>query len=419
VNGEPFTLGIHAELGAAGAGGSNGPPRPPAPRDDEDGDDLESEERSTDGEAWNRQRRRASDKEKAKGAEKSGGGTGTSQHKGNMGSRSAPQLGKVSDQYGSNLLSFPALAGLGRFAILAEVDDGGSLVKQGVVPPPTMMAVGAEETSLVSGETASQVTDLVGSWLKDSPTIEPASPISAAEDMVVEAFAPAGAAAGGGDTQVTEAVMDLHGELTAAISLVQGKRTMVVPAPTEGTTKKARKTTVPATPVRKSSRNAGVAAADVMKKAQSRAAAKNLELPAATGTDSDFSLLPTLPDTHLSSVIVDSGMVFAPGKGLPMEALQLVRAKELAQAALAATAARKARDEQERLTGAAVASGEASGEDVDPPLASEGGLEDSDSGVQASSDDAVTLRNLRVRARERRPRLTVRKGRGSTSSLQK
>jgi hypothetical protein len=90
VNGEPFTLGIHAELGAAGAGGSNGPPRPPAPRDDEDGDDLESEERSNDGEAWNRQRRRASDKEKAKGAEKSGGDPGTSQHKGNVGSHSAP-----------------------------------------------------------------------------------------------------------------------------------------------------------------------------------------------------------------------------------------------------------------------------------------------------------------------------------------
>jgi hypothetical protein len=70
--------------------GSSGPPRPPAPRDDEDGDDLESEERSTDGEAWNRHRRRGSDKEKVKDTDKSGGGPGASQRKGCVGSHSAP-----------------------------------------------------------------------------------------------------------------------------------------------------------------------------------------------------------------------------------------------------------------------------------------------------------------------------------------
>ncbi|KAK1632262.1 hypothetical protein QYE76_006577 [Lolium multiflorum] len=311
VNGEPFTLGIHAELGAPGAGGSSGPPRPPAPRDDEDGDDLESEEWSTDGDAWNRHRRRGTDKDKAKGTNKAGGGPGTSQLKGCVGSRSAPQLGKVTDQYGFNLRSFPALANLGRFAILSEVDEGGRLEKQVEVPPLSQLGVGTEETSLVSEETASQVTDLVGSWIRDSPMIEPASPVSTMEDMVVEPVGSKEAVAGGGSVQQPVAVVDLHGELTATISLAQGKRTKVVPALVEVATKR---TTVPATPVRKSARNAGVAATSVMKKVQSLAAAKNLELPTTTGTDSDFSLLPSLPDSHLSSVIVDSGMVFAPSK---------------------------------------------------------------------------------------------------------
>ncbi|KAK1646698.1 hypothetical protein QYE76_064503 [Lolium multiflorum] len=63
VNGEPYTVGVQAELGTTGAGGSN-PPRPPPPGDDDDdADDLESEDRSTDGERWNRHRK--NDKSKA------------------------------------------------------------------------------------------------------------------------------------------------------------------------------------------------------------------------------------------------------------------------------------------------------------------------------------------------------------------
>jgi hypothetical protein len=210
----------------------------------------------------------------------------------------------------------------------------------------------------------------------------------------------------------------LHGKLSAAISLAQGKRTKVVPAAVEATTKRTNRTTVPATPVWKSARNVGVAATNIMKKAQLLTAAKNLELPTTTGIDADFSLLPSLPDSHLSSVIVDSGMVFAPSSGSPVEALQLVRAKELAQAALAAAAAQKARDEQVRLAMEANVSGAVAILDDAPPVASEDVLEDSDSGVQASLGDNVTLRSLRVRARESRPRLTVRKGRGGTSGIQ-
>jgi hypothetical protein len=45
VNGEPFTISLHAELGGKGGGSSGGPPKPPAPRDEgaEDSEDPSSE----------------------------------------------------------------------------------------------------------------------------------------------------------------------------------------------------------------------------------------------------------------------------------------------------------------------------------------------------------------------------------------
>jgi hypothetical protein len=79
------------------------------------------------------------------------------------------------------------------------------------------------------------------------------------------------------------------------------------------------------------------------------AAVETHALPPVTGTDADFSILPSLPDAHLPSVVLDNAIVFAPGKGSPQEALQLIRAKELAQASLAALAARKAQESLERL----------------------------------------------------------------------
>jgi hypothetical protein len=85
---------------------------------------------------------------------------------------------------------------------------------------------------------------------------------------------------------------------------------------------------------------------------------------------------------------------------------------------LAAAAARKARDEQERLAGEATVPDMVDDLFDSPPGAPKDALEDSDSGVQASVDHNVTLRSLRARARERRPRLTVRRGRGETSGTQ-
>jgi hypothetical protein len=64
-------------------------------------------------------------------------------------------------------------------------------------------------------------------------------------------------------------------------------------------------------------------------------------------------------------VIVDSGIVFAPSKDTPLEALELVRAKEHVQAALAVVAARKVREDLERRAREA-APGSASGEDAAP-----------------------------------------------------
>ncbi|KAK1604354.1 hypothetical protein QYE76_028027 [Lolium multiflorum] len=343
VNSEPFTSGIHAELGAPGAGGSGGLPCPPESRDDEDGDDLQSEERSSDGEAWNRHRRRGSDKEKAKGSDKQGGGPG-----------------------------------LGRFGILVDANEVGALGKEDDVMPLSVPDNGTEEASLVSGETASQVTDLVGSWLRDSPTVEPTSPISISEDMVVDMFGtPAGVAGVGADHQLAPP-QDLHGEMTAAVSLVQGKRTKVVLVSVDAPTRRTKKTAVTTTPVRKSTRNAGAASTNMMKKPQSLAAAKNLELPSATG--------------------------------LPQVALELVRAKEQVQAALAVVAARNAQEELARLAREAASPGSVSREDDVPIEASGEPPEATDAGGQASSDEGVTICNLRAHAWQRRPRLTVHKG---------
>jgi hypothetical protein len=50
---------------------------------------------------------------------------------------------------------------------------------------------------------------------------------------------------------------------------------------------------------------------------------------------SDFVLLSSLPDDHLLAVASDSGLALVSGVGSPVDLLSLVRAKEIAQAALA------------------------------------------------------------------------------------
>ncbi|XP_051196818.1 uncharacterized protein [Lolium perenne] len=192
------------------------------------------------------------------------------------------QLRKVADQYGSNIKIFPRLAGLGRFAILAEGDDVVALGKEGGGPPPTLNATVVDEASLASGETLSQITEVVGSGMRSSPTVEPASPTWTSSEMVVDAPAASVAASGVTAGQGSGPALDLHGEVTAAVSLVQGRRTKVVPVAGKGPARATKKTAIPATPVRKSSRTAGTAATSMLKKAQNLAATKNLELPPVT-----------------------------------------------------------------------------------------------------------------------------------------
>ncbi|KAK1698174.1 hypothetical protein QYE76_014871 [Lolium multiflorum] len=347
VNGEGFTVGVQAETPPrGGAGGSGGPPKPPARQDE---DDDESDGFSTDSE-WNRHRRRknkegekAKEGELEKGKATAGAATGKS-HKGaaetGQGSQSAPPLGKGTvsavaagltlDQYGSNLkgatsqFSFPALTSCG-----LEVSQG--------------ERVGVETGRAgLEGSSLSTVTDPT-SWSVDSPVPlgPPAKvarrdvcPGSTEKEMamlgVIEAVD------GGGEGQVV--VKDLVREACAATPVARGPRSAAIPY--------ARRTaTKPAAAVRKSSRHGkGAVASTMLEKAQQLVADKNLETVINNNKDvdkgTDFAILDILPDSHLSSVVKDSCIVFSPSMGCPGEALSVVRAKEKVQAALAATARR-------------------------------------------------------------------------------
>jgi hypothetical protein len=76
---------------------------------------------------------------------------------------------------------------------------------------------------------------------------------------------------------------------------------------------------------------------------------KSKDNPGNPLPSADFVLLSSLPDDHLLSVASDSGLALVSGVGSSAEFLSLVRAKELAQAALAQAqvkfAAQKAADD--------------------------------------------------------------------------
>jgi hypothetical protein len=133
-----------------------------------------------------------------------------------------------------------------------------------------------------------------------------------------------------------EHALDLCKEATSMVSLVRGKCTKVV------TTKTIRAALASTTRVRKSSRLRGqVASTSSLEKAKRLAADRNLD--SLAGMD-DFSVLDSLPDSHLSSVLSDSCIVFTPSAGSPVEALSILRAREKVQAVLAVAALRKDRD---------------------------------------------------------------------------
>jgi hypothetical protein len=249
VNGEPFTIGLHAELGGRGSGGSGAPPPPPpAPWDDdrlaEDSEDPSSELEPR----HNCKNSQSKDKQASGGAGKGSGGAsgGVSQ-----------VLGKGIFQYGSNIPTFLS-------SPLSAAGGGLSLVlgSAGSVPAPA--------GSGLSTETISQVedpADPTSAWLLDLPLREsvPSSILSPMRGVVHEDGVPS---AGSGPSlgllqpnaamaamrrsleaeAVQEMALDLRKESTAAVSLVRGKRTKVV---TTGTVR------TPGTRARKSSRLTG------------------------------------------------------------------------------------------------------------------------------------------------------------------
>jgi hypothetical protein len=339
-------VGVQAESPPrGGAGGSGGPPKPPARQDE---DDDESDGFSTDSE-WNRHRRRknkngdkAKEGESEKGKATAATATGKS-HKGvaeaGQGSQSAPPPGMGTgtgtaglklDQYGTNLLgasthfSFPSLLTCGQ-----EV--------------PQMELAGAENGRVgLEGSSISTVTDPLSSWSVDSP--EPMGPPAkvarreVADDAVAEEVLVMGVTEEeGGVEEGQEVVKDLLRETRAATPVVRGPRSAAIPYARRTASKTA-------TTVRKSARHGkGAATSTVMEKAQQLAADKNLDtviINKVADKGMDFAVLDILPDSHLSSVVKDSCIIFSPSKGSPGEALSLVRAKERVQAALAATARR-------------------------------------------------------------------------------
>ena len=106
----------------------------------------------------------------------------------------------------------------------------------------------------------------------------------------------------------------------------------------------------PVEAIRRSARSAGDDAAPILDRAVRLAADKNnpSATPASTSKnptkgptpDPIFAILQDLPDAHLLAVASDCCVAFTSSQGSPSEALSLIRAKELAQAALANTRAR-------------------------------------------------------------------------------
>ncbi|KAM0907847.1 hypothetical protein ACQ4PT_015831 [Festuca glaucescens] len=348
---------------------------------------------TSDGERWNRHRRndktgKANDTQPGQDGG-STGGSGKTTRAAAPGSRSAPPLGKITDQYGPNLDCLPGLSLSRMFEALADLDRPETGDK--VLDTPMDASLPGLEESLASGETISHVSDPVDAWLLDSPT-----------GLVSDTVAP------GAELLPTE--LDLRGEVIAAISLSQGKRTKVVTVPASPRTTK--KTTAVGA-VRKSSRNQGPAAnLPVLEKAKMLTKAKNLDPPSSGLGINPFAALPSLSDSHISSVIVDSCIVFVPSAGSREEAISLLRAKEQVQAALAEAAAEKARQASVLVAREAV-------EDTSN-TPGEGGADPSDAldlpaeaGIgKASSPPAHITRSMSRSKRSTRPLLTARKGRG-------
>jgi hypothetical protein len=326
VNGEGFSLDVQAEMGArGGAGGAGNPPRPPPgddSPDDEDYDDL-----SPDEEEWQRLGKKDADKvlEKSKeaGKEKQAPTTKDKGVRRDGGSHSAPVSSRVGlapsfDEYGSNL--------------------GGSK------PVSFLM------DSLCSPGGAGGEVSMDDSQLTELPmgTPEPISTLVAVEPGL-EALEGAG---GDGDG-VGQCVLNLQVEARAASKQAQAPRSKAVYS----------RAKVAGGPARKSKRLKGTASIPSMEKAKKLAAERNLD-----AGQFSFTTLSSRSDDALASVLEDSCIVFNPARGSPGMILDLIRAKEEAQAAIAEATFRKEREVAAKAAREAAEAAQQPAAGVDPPV---------------------------------------------------
>jgi hypothetical protein len=173
--------------------------------------------------------------------------------------------------------------------------------------------------------------------------------------------------------------LDLTAEASAGMNVAKGKRSAAVaasPLLDAASPSKASKSgsaastvtsTTPTSSARRSGRIKGKDAENMLQKAVCVQASKDPGMPAPSA---DFVLLSSLPDDRLLEVASDSGIALLPGVGSAGELISLVKAKELAQAALAqAQALASKRAEEESIRAAeAVADATASTSAVDVPV---------------------------------------------------
>jgi hypothetical protein len=160
--------------------------------------------------------------------------------------------------------------------------------------------------------------------------------------------------------------LDLTAEASASMLVTKGKRSVAVAAsplldsasPSKvcksGSAASTITSSTPTSGMRRSGRNKGKDAENMLPKAVRVQASKD---PGMSAPSADFVLLSSLPDERLLAVAADSGISLLPGVGSAGDLISLIKAKELAQAALAqAQALISKRAEEESIRSAEAAS---------------------------------------------------------------
>jgi hypothetical protein len=141
--------------------------------------------------------------------------------------------------------------------------------------------------------------------------------------------------------------LDLASEASVGLSVSKGKRSVAVAAHTSpskeistlskfsksGSAASTITSITPTSSIRRSERKKGQDKETVLEKAMRIQESK--DSPGTSLPNPAFVVLSSIPDDHLLELASDSGLALLPGVGSSSELLSLVRAKEIAQAALA------------------------------------------------------------------------------------